>query len=49
LEIEGPRDLARGVDAWFPISSFAAHARPVIYGRGSQSFVKVARPGLAIG
>jgi len=49
LEIEGPRELARGVDAWFPVSSFAAHARPVTYDRGSQSFVKVPRLGLAIG
>jgi DNA-binding HxlR family transcriptional regulator len=40
MEIEGPRELARGVEAWFPISGFAAHARPVTYDRGSLSFVR---------
>ena len=49
LEIEGPRELARGVDDWFPVSGFAPYARPVAYDRGSESFVRVARLGLAIG
>jgi hypothetical protein len=38
LEIEGPRDLAREVPEWFPVSGFAAHARPVQYDRDSQSY-----------
>lgn len=38
LEIEGPRDLARGIEEWFPVSGFASHARPVTYDRVSQSF-----------
>ena len=41
LEIEGPRELVRGVDAWFPVSGFAAHARPVRYERNSRSFVRI--------
>jgi DNA-binding HxlR family transcriptional regulator len=41
LEIEGPRDLARGVAEWFPISGFAAHARPVKYDPNSHSFLRV--------
>jgi DNA-binding HxlR family transcriptional regulator len=44
LEIEGPRELVRGVDAWFPVSAFAAHARPVSYERNSRSFVRIDRP-----
>jgi DNA-binding HxlR family transcriptional regulator len=38
LEIEGPRELTRGVSDWFPVSGFAAHARPVRYDRDSRSF-----------
>jgi len=38
LEIEGPRELTRGVDAWFPVSGFARHARPVTYDRVSRSY-----------
>lgn len=49
LEIEGPRDLVRGVNAWFPVSSFAAHARPVTCDRSSQSFVRIPRQQLAVG
>jgi DNA-binding HxlR family transcriptional regulator len=41
LEMEGPRDLARGVEAWFPVSRFARHARRVTYDRGSQSFNRI--------
>jgi DNA-binding HxlR family transcriptional regulator len=41
LEIEGPRDLVRSVFEWFPVSGFAAHARPVRYDPVSQSFKKV--------
>jgi DNA-binding HxlR family transcriptional regulator len=48
FEIEGPRDLARGVDAWFPVSGFPAHARPVVYDRASQSFVSIDRPHVAV-
>jgi DNA-binding HxlR family transcriptional regulator len=48
LEIEGPRELTRGVEAWFPVSGFAAHARRVTYDRASQSFVKIAGPRLAV-
>ena len=48
LEIEGSRELARGVDAWFPVSGFAAHARPVTYDRASRSFVRIDRPRLAV-
>jgi len=48
LEIEGPRELAHGVDSWFPVSSFAPHARPVTYDRASQCFVRIDRPRLAV-
>ncbi len=41
VEIEGPRALALGVDEWFPISGFAAHARPVTYDRSSRSFARI--------
>lgn len=41
LEIEGPRELARGVDAWFPVSGFAAHVRAVKYDRDSRSFRRI--------
>jgi DNA-binding HxlR family transcriptional regulator len=44
VEIEGPRELVREVDEWFPVSGFAAHARPVSYDRGSRSFVRSDRP-----
>jgi len=43
LEVDGPRDLARGLLEWFPMSGFAAHARPVKYDRKSQSF-QLSRP-----
>jgi DNA-binding HxlR family transcriptional regulator len=42
LDIEGPRELARSVYEWFPVSGFAAHARPVKYDRASQTFSQVA-------
>lgn len=48
LEIEGPRELARGVDAWFPVSGFAAHARPVTCDPASQSFVRIDRQRLRV-
>jgi DNA-binding HxlR family transcriptional regulator len=38
LEVEGPRELVRGVDEWFPVSGFARHARPVTYDRVSRSY-----------
>jgi len=38
LEIEGPRELVRGVFEWFPVSGFARHARPVTYDRVSRSY-----------
>jgi DNA-binding HxlR family transcriptional regulator len=41
LEMEGPRELARGVAEWFPVSGFAAHARPVRYDRDSRSFQRI--------
>jgi DNA-binding MarR family transcriptional regulator len=41
LEMEGPRELTRGVSEWFPVSGFAAHARPVRYNRGSGSFRRI--------
>jgi DNA-binding HxlR family transcriptional regulator len=41
LEIEGPRDLTQGVDAWFPISGFAPHAYPVRYDPSSKSFRRI--------
>jgi len=44
LEMEGPRELTRGVSDWFPVSGFAAHARPVRYDRDSRSFRRVAIP-----
>lgn len=40
FEVEGPRELARRVDEWFPTSSFAVHARPVTYDPGSRSFIR---------
>jgi DNA-binding HxlR family transcriptional regulator len=40
LEVEGPRELARRLDEWFPVSPFAPHARPMRYDRHSQSFVR---------
>ncbi len=42
LEIEGQRDLVRGVYEWFPVSGFARHARPVTYDRGSQTYSRSA-------
>jgi DNA-binding HxlR family transcriptional regulator len=48
LEIEGPRDLARAVPEWFPVSGFAAHARPVKYDRDSQSFQPMGSTALKI-
>lgn len=42
LQVEGPRELMQGIDAWFPVSGFAAHARPVTYDRGSRSYVRIA-------
>jgi DNA-binding HxlR family transcriptional regulator len=42
LEIEGPRELARGVDQWFPVSGFARYARPVTYDRVSRSYSRSA-------
>jgi hypothetical protein len=41
LEVEGPRELTRGVSDWFPVSGFAAHARAVRYDRDSQSFRRI--------
>jgi len=38
LEIEGPRELVRGVAEWFPMSGFARHARAVTYDRVSRSY-----------
>jgi hypothetical protein len=32
----------RGINAGFPVSGFAAHARPVTYDRGSRSYVRIA-------
>lgn len=43
LEIEGPRELVRGVADWFPVSSFAPHARPVVYDSRSRSYRHVAK------
>jgi DNA-binding HxlR family transcriptional regulator len=40
LEIEGPRELAQGVEAWFPVSGFAPHARAFTYEPRSRSFVR---------
>jgi DNA-binding HxlR family transcriptional regulator len=42
LEIEGQRELVRGVYEWFPVSGFARHARPVTYDRGSQTYSRSA-------
>jgi hypothetical protein len=42
LEIEGQRDLVRGVYEWFPVSGFARHARPVTFDRGSQTYSRSA-------
>ena len=47
MEIEGPRDLARGVTDWFPVSGFARHARAVTYDRGARSFRRIDSPGSA--
>jgi hypothetical protein len=44
LEMEGPRELTRGVSEWFPVSGFAAHARPVKYDRDSGSFRRIDMP-----
>jgi hypothetical protein len=41
LEIEGPRELTQGVDAWFPLSGFASHAYPVRYDPSSKSFHRI--------
>jgi DNA-binding HxlR family transcriptional regulator len=41
LEMDGPRELMRGVGEWFPVSGFAAHARPVRYDRDSGSFRRI--------
>jgi DNA-binding HxlR family transcriptional regulator len=46
VAIEGPPDLVRGVEAWFPISGFAAHAHPVRYDGSSRSFVRIDSSGL---
>ena len=40
MAVEGSRELSRDVDEWFPISSFASHARPVKFQRSSGSFVR---------
>ena len=44
LEIDGPSELSRGVDEWFPVSGFAPHARAVRYDRRSRAFVRAAEP-----
>jgi DNA-binding HxlR family transcriptional regulator len=44
LEVEGSRELTRGVNDWFPVSGFAAHARPVRYDRDSRSFRRIDTP-----
>lgn len=44
LEVEGPRELARGISEWFPVSGFAAHARPVTYDHESRSFRRIDGP-----
>jgi DNA-binding HxlR family transcriptional regulator len=49
VEIEGPSELVRGVEAWFPISGFAAHARPVKYDRDSRSYVQIDVPASRAG
>ena len=36
---EGPRELARSMDDWFPRSGFAQHAHPVSFDRFTKSFV----------
>jgi DNA-binding HxlR family transcriptional regulator len=41
VAIEGPRELASGVAEWFPVSGFAAHARPMSYDHRSRSFVRI--------
>jgi DNA-binding HxlR family transcriptional regulator len=41
LDVVGSRELARGLDEWFPVSSFGAHARPVKFDRSSGSFVRI--------
>jgi DNA-binding HxlR family transcriptional regulator len=44
LEIEGPRELTRGVAAWFPVSGFAAHANPVRYDQASRTYPRIGMP-----
>lgn len=39
VRMDGARDLARGMDQWFPRSGFAAHAQPVSFNRLRRSFV----------
>jgi DNA-binding HxlR family transcriptional regulator len=39
VETDGPRELARGMEDWFPRSGFAAHAQPVSFDRFTKSFV----------
>jgi DNA-binding HxlR family transcriptional regulator len=48
VEIEGTRELVRGVDQWLPRSGFAPHARPVRYDRKSRSFVRIDAPRTVI-
>lgn len=40
LRTEGSRDLARGMDQWFPRSGFAAHARPASFDSLHKLFVQ---------
>jgi DNA-binding HxlR family transcriptional regulator len=40
LEIAGPREVARRVKEWLPVSGFASHARPVTFDPSSRSFVR---------
>ena len=46
LEIDGPRELARGFAQWFPISGFAPHARTFRYDSDSGSFRQTGSPAL---
>jgi hypothetical protein len=41
LKIEGPPELAKGVDDWFPLSGFAPHGRAVRYDPHSRSFQRI--------